>query len=170
MDRLYEISICSNKTTFLGRILVNEDGWFEGIAQNTAYEFQKEKLLFGSYVSDQKISLFLLHSKGQIKYEAKKTTKGYKGKILILEVLGEIPYGECQIYLCPSEQIREPLNHEEELLNQWTKKNLELRTKKDIELYQRICTAHQKQATQLSTSKRKKEQTLCLRNRKPKIR
>lgn len=133
MDRLHEIIIRSNETTFMGRILVNEDGQFKGLAKNTAFEVQEYKLLFGQYIPNEKISLFLFHSKGQLKYIAQKTENGYKGESSIVDILGEIPYGECQIYLYPSEQIREPLENEEQQLNLLIKRNLESRKKSGLE-------------------------------------
>ncbi len=83
-----------------GKILLDEDGWFEGIANDPNSSYKKDRLIFGVYHPGKVIELVKVTPKvvsDPFVFRGKRDVKGYDGKLSVIGLCGEIDWGVCHI-------------------------------------------------------------------------
>lgn len=98
----------NNLDKWEGQILLEEDGWFEGVvtAPNNRYEL-KNCFIFGVYHSNKIIELFKLSPLSV--YHGVKDEVGYNGEFEIINSLGSLPGGNsCIMVQSPKNTIDIP--------------------------------------------------------------
>lgn len=83
-----------------GKILLDEDGWFEGIANDPNSGYTKDRLIFGVYHPGKIIELVKVSPKvvsDPFVFRGKRDVKGYDGKLSVIGLCGEMDCGVCHI-------------------------------------------------------------------------
>ena len=83
-----------------GKILLDEDGWFEGIANDPNSGYTKDRLIFGVYHPGKIIELVKVSPKvvsDPFVFRGKRDAKGYDGKLSLIRIFGEMDCGVCHI-------------------------------------------------------------------------
>lgn len=79
------------KEKWEGRILLEEDGWFEGIVNEPKGKYKGDKFVFGIYYPDKTIELFKfapVKKSAQFVYHCNKTSHPYFGNIEAIDPVG----------------------------------------------------------------------------------
>jgi len=96
-----------------GKILLDENGWFEGIANDPHLEYTGDKFIFGIYHPEKVIELIKV-SPEEISdpfiFRGKRDVKGYDGKLSILRMFGEQRCGVCHIITQYAEDRKQDIN------------------------------------------------------------
>lgn len=79
-----------------GKILLEDDGWFEGIVQDPFSPYAGDRMVFGIYHPTKGIELFKLSPSDvsiPLAFRGKRDAKGYDGEFSQIGYLGEEPIG-----------------------------------------------------------------------------
>lgn len=97
-----------------GLIVLDEDGWFEGIVNNPA---NKKRIILGMFIPEKGIEIIKIDENNMypLLYHCKKVRNSYDGEFNISGLLGEIRCGMAHITVTENTIIKE--NGKEELIN-----------------------------------------------------
>lgn len=98
-----------------GKILLEDDGWFEGIVVDPHSPYKKDRFVFGVYHPNKVIELFKFTPVAvclPFVFHGKRDPKGYSGEFEEINLLGSIPYGVSHIITQEVERIRENIEPE----------------------------------------------------------
>lgn len=124
MKKLIDIKCYWNKTfdfnmndkdTWEGQILLEEDGWFEGIVNDPYSQYKGYRFIFGIYHPEKVIELYKYAPEEiskPLKFHGDRDAKGYDGEFSIIGLFGEQPYGNCHIITQYSELARNNIQEE----------------------------------------------------------
>ena len=96
-----------------GKILLDDDGWFEGIVVDPNSPYTKDRFIFGVYHEGKVMELFKFaptEITSPFVFHAKKEKDSYEGTFDVIGIFGSTPYGACRINTKDLE-----LNTEEEI-------------------------------------------------------
>ncbi len=102
-----------------GQILLEEDGWFEGIVVDPKSSCTKERFIFGVYHPDKVIELFKftpVSVSNPFVFHGKRDVKGYDGEFELIGLFGPSPYGVSHIITQDAELARGNVDKEIEEL------------------------------------------------------
>ncbi len=83
-----------------GKLLLEDDGWFEGIVVDPFSSYIENRFVFGIYFPDKVFKLYKftpMSISNPFVFHAKKDCEGYNGMFEIIGSLGSLPYGRCRI-------------------------------------------------------------------------
>lgn len=117
----WDMSIIYNfneRNMWEGQILLQEDGWFEGIAINSNGTYKDDRFIFGVYHPEKDIELFKftpISVSSPFVYHGKRDVKGYDGRF---ETIGAVtvPCGNSHIITQYAEDVRKNIEEETKLL------------------------------------------------------
>jgi len=92
-----------------GQIILEEDGWFEGIVRDPNSGYTQDRFVCGVYHPSKVIELYKFAPSSvssPFVFHGKKEKNGYNGEFEIIGLLGPTPYGVCNIN---TEEITENL-------------------------------------------------------------
>lgn len=123
MEKIYNITGYWNmgfdynfdeKDKWDGLIVLDEDGWFEGIVNNPA---NKKRIILGMFIPEKGIEIIKIDENNMypLLYHCKKVRNSYDGEFNISGLLGEIRCGMAHITVTENTIIKE--NGKEELIN-----------------------------------------------------
>lgn len=93
-----------------GKILLEEDGWFEGIVNDPDSSFVGDRLVFGIYYPTKVIELLKVSPasvSNPFIFRGKRDAKGYEGEFSVIKLFREHPYGACHIITQDVEYLKE---------------------------------------------------------------
>lgn len=102
-----------------GQILLEEDGWFEGIVVDPKSSYTKDRFIFGVYHPDKVIELFKftpVSVSNPFVFHGKRDAKGYDGEFELIGLFGSYPYGVSHIITQDAELARGNVDKEFEEL------------------------------------------------------
>jgi len=108
-----------DKNVWEGKILLEEDGWFEGIVVNPNSSYIEERFIFGVYYPEKTIELFKFAPtkiSAPFIFHGKRDAKGYDGKIETLGLFETSAYGVSHITTQYAESVRKNIETEIEKL------------------------------------------------------
>lgn len=87
-----------NESIFEGKILLDKNGWFEGIINHPNSKTNEKNIIFGIYHPNKVIELVKLSNRfNPFVYRAISDDKSYYGEYSSMTYLGEIPFGSFKI-------------------------------------------------------------------------
>ena len=92
-----------------GKILLEDDGWFEGIVIDPNSSYTEDRFIFGVYHSDRVIELFKftpINVSSPFVFHGKRNVDGYDGKFETIGLLGTEPCGVSHIITQDAEAAR----------------------------------------------------------------
>lgn len=93
-----------------GKILLDEDGWFEGIVVDPNSSYTEDRFIFGVYHPEKVIELFKftpINVSAQFVFHGKRDAKGYDGEFETIGLFGAMPCGVSHIITQYAESVRE---------------------------------------------------------------
>ena len=103
MNKVFEIKCdwlideeTNKKGSWQGRIILNEDGWFEGIVNDIESKYTDDRFIFGVFIQDKIIELHLLARKEisePFVYYGTKNNNSYSGNFESSGLFGPYPTG-----------------------------------------------------------------------------
>lgn len=99
----------NDKDMWEGKILLYEDGWFEGIVVDPHSSYTEDRFIFGVYHPDKVIELFKLTPltvSSPFVFHGSRDAKGYDGIFEVIGLLGATPYGVAHIITQDAEMVR----------------------------------------------------------------
>ncbi len=90
-----------NQNLFEGRLLLDDEGWVEGII-NPLDKEEEKKLIFGFFYHEKVIELFELspiNNYSTLNFHVEKSSNYYTGEILIMNESNQHLYGLCSIII-----------------------------------------------------------------------
>lgn len=109
----------NDRNMWEGKILLHEDGWFEGIVVDPYSAYTKDRFVFGIYHPDKVIELFKFTPRSvssPFVFHGKKSSEGYNGDFDIISLSGPIFYGISHITTQDAKNIRGNVDTEVEEL------------------------------------------------------
>ena len=97
-----------------GQILLEEDGWFEGIVLDSNNTNKKDRFIFGVYFPEKVIRLFKLIPLNV--FDATKNYKGYVGEVKTIGLFGTMPCGSSYIDTQERLEIKQNIKEDKQLL------------------------------------------------------
>ena len=97
------------------KILLEDDGWFEGIAIDSNDIYTGNRFVFGVYYPGKFIELFKLapvNISNPLLFHGKRGSKGYNGDVEILGAFGTLQCGNANITTQDAEKVRENVEAE----------------------------------------------------------
>lgn len=98
-----------------GKILLEDDGWFEGIVVEPNSSYKEGRFVFGVYYPEKTIELFKftpVSFSAPFVFHGKRDAKGYDGQFETIELFGPIPCGVCHIITQDAELARGNVSEE----------------------------------------------------------
>lgn len=94
-----------------GKILLEEDGWFEGIVVDPNIFYKKDRFIFGVYHPNKVIELFIfipvhVDDSAPFVFHGTRDATGYDGTFEYINLLGSNPYGTSRIITRDAELTR----------------------------------------------------------------
>lgn len=83
-----------------GKILVEDDGWFEGVVKDVSSSYTEDRFIFGVYHPGKVIELFKwtpTSFSSPFVFHGKKSDEGYQGEFEVIGLLDTVPYGVSRI-------------------------------------------------------------------------
>ena len=105
----------NDKDMWEGQILLEEDGWFEGIVKDPYSKYTGDRFIFGIYHPTKVIELYKYapeHISNQLKFHGDRDAKGYDGEFSVIGLFGEYSCGNCHIITQYSELSRKNIQEE----------------------------------------------------------
>ncbi len=102
-----------------GQILLEDDGWFEGIVVDPNSSYKEDRFIFGVYYPEKVIELFKSTPRdisNPFVFHGKKNTEGYDGQFEIIGLFGPTPQGNCHIITQYAETVRQEIGGESQKL------------------------------------------------------
>ena len=93
-----------------GKLLLEEDGWFEGIVSDINSPYKDDRFIFGVYYPGKFIELLKIsptNVSNPYCFHANRDAKTYDGKFEVIGLFGNMPYGNCSISTQYAEFVRE---------------------------------------------------------------
>lgn len=90
----------NDKDMWEGQILLEEDGWFEGIVKDPYSQYTGDRFIFGIYHPEKVIDLYKYAPEdvsSPFRFHGDRDVKGYDGVFSVYGLFGETPYGNCHI-------------------------------------------------------------------------
>jgi len=113
-------SHCFNEVNMWeGKILLEEDGWFEGIVADTNSSYTGDRFIFGVYYPTKVIELFKFAPENisdPFVFHGKMNANGYEGEFELIGLFGPSPYGISRITTQDIEHDKENVDKEIEEL------------------------------------------------------
>ena len=109
----------NDKDMWEGQILLQDDGWFEGIVVDPNSSYKEDRFIFGVYYPEKIIELFKLtpHDiSNPFVFHGKRGTKGYDGQFEIIGLFGSTPNGNCHIITRYAETVKQGMDEESQKL------------------------------------------------------
>ena len=114
-DSSYEYQF-NDRNMWEGKILLEDDGWFEGIVKDpSSMSYTDDRFVFGVYHPGKVIRLFKwtpTSYSSPFVFHGEKASKGYEGKLDVIELFGSYPFGVSRIFTWEAEMIREVSDNE----------------------------------------------------------
>lgn len=102
-----------------GQILLQDDGWFEGIAVDSNSSYTEDRFIFGVYYPGKVVELFKftpLSVSVPFRFHGTRESKGYEGKFETIGLFGTMPCGNFHITTQYAEVIKENVDEEIKVL------------------------------------------------------
>ena len=83
-----------------GKILLDDDGWFEGVVKDVSSSYQEDRFVFGVYHPGKVIELFKwtpTSFSSPFVFHGNKSEVGYQGEFEVIGLMGSMPYGVSRI-------------------------------------------------------------------------
>lgn len=99
-----------------GKILLYDDGWFEGIVVDPNSSYTEDRFIFGVYHPGKVVELFKftpISVSAPFVFHGRRDTKGYEGQFEKIGLFGAMPCGNSYIY---TEVTRENVDDESKIL------------------------------------------------------
>lgn len=93
-----------------GKILLDDDGWFEGIVVDSNSSYTEDRFIFGVYYPEKVIELFKftpISVSAPFVFYGKRDAKGYDGEFETIGLFGAMPCGVSHIITQYAESVRE---------------------------------------------------------------
>ena len=93
-----------------GKILLDDDGWFEGIVVDPNSSYTEDRFIFGVYHPEKAIEFFKftpINVSASFVFHGKRDAKGYDGKFEAIGLFGAMPCGVSHIITQYAESVRE---------------------------------------------------------------
>ena len=93
-----------------GKILLNDDGWFEGIVVDSNSSYTEDRFIFGVYHPEKVIELFKftpIDVSAPFVFHGNRDAKGYDGEFETIGLFGAMPCGVSHIITQYAETVRE---------------------------------------------------------------
>ncbi len=93
-----------------GKALLDEDGWFEGVAVDPNSSYGKDRLIFGIYHPDKIIELYKftpIDVSSPFLFHGMKLNKGYDGPFATIGLFGTNPCGVSRIVVEEKEAVKD---------------------------------------------------------------
>ena len=93
-----------------GKILLDDDGWFEGIVVDSNSSYTEDRFIFGVYHPEKIIELFKftpINVSAPFVFHGKRDAKGYDGEFETIGLFGAMPCGVSHIITQYAESVRE---------------------------------------------------------------
>lgn len=111
----------NDKDIWEGQILLQDNGWFEGIVVDQNSSYTGDRIVCGLYYPGKAIELFKLAPPSvsvPFVFHGEKNDKGYEGQFEAIGRLGVIPYGRCRIITRSIEDTRGNVDEETKALEE----------------------------------------------------
>lgn len=98
-DSSYEYQF-NDRDMWEGKILVEDDGWFEGVVKDVSSSYTEDRFVFGVYHPGKIIELFKwtpTSYSSPFVFHGKKDDDGYQGEFEVIESFGSMPFGISRI-------------------------------------------------------------------------
>lgn len=98
-DSSYEYQF-NDRDMWEGKILVEDDGWFEGVVKDVSSSYTEDRFVFGVYHPGKIIELFKwtpTSFSSPFVFHGNKEEVGYQGEFEVIGLMGSMPYGVCRI-------------------------------------------------------------------------
>lgn len=102
-----------------GQLLLEDDGWFEGIVVDNNRAYKGDRFIFGVYYPKKIIELFKLSPNSvspPFIFRGRRDAKTYVGKFEVLGLFGSMPSGACSISTQYVESVRKNTDSEMAIL------------------------------------------------------
>jgi len=109
----------NDKNVWEGKILLEEDGWFEGLVVNPNSSYLEDRFIFGIYYPEKVIELFKFvptKISAPFIYHGKRDAKGYDGKLETIGLFETTQYGVSHIITQYAENNRKNIEKEKQEL------------------------------------------------------
>ena len=113
----------NDKNMWEGKLLLEEDGWFEGIVIDPESQYKGNRFIFGIYHENKIIELLKISPENvsnPFVFRCQKNRKEYEGIFSVIDTYDEYPCGESKIITNEIDYLKEKQNIEtekERLLN-----------------------------------------------------
>ena len=90
----------NDRNMWEGKILLDDNGWFEGIANDPNSIYTGDRFIFGIYHPEKIISLIKVSPEeisSPFVFRGKRDAKGYDGQLSVIRLFGEMECGVCHI-------------------------------------------------------------------------
>ena len=98
-DSSYEYQF-NDRDMWEGKILLEDDGWFEGVVKDVSSSYQEDRFVFGVYHPGKVIELFKwtpTSFSSPFVFHGNKSEVGYQGEFEVIGLMGSMPYGVSRI-------------------------------------------------------------------------
>ena len=105
----------NNNDMWEGKLLLEDDGWFEGIVVDPNSSYKKDRFVFGVYHPEKVIELLKftpISVSAPFVFHGTKTEEGYDGEFEVIGYLGSTPCGVSRLITSESEFTNEELDSE----------------------------------------------------------
>lgn len=102
-----------------GQILLQDDGWFEGIVVDPNSSYTEDRFIFGVYYPEKVVELFKftpLNISAPFVFHGIRDAKGYEGQFETIGLFGTMPCGNSHIITQYAEVARGNVNEEAKVL------------------------------------------------------
>ena len=109
-DSSYEYQF-NNRDMWEGKILVEDDGWFEGVVRDlSSMSYPDDRFVFGVYHPGKVIRLFKwtpTSISSPFVFHGKKSDDGYQGEFEVIDLFGSMPFGVSRIITEEADKVRD---------------------------------------------------------------
>ena len=105
----------NNKDMWEGKILLNEDGWFEGIAVDPSSSYSEDRFIFGVYHPEKIIELYKftpINVSAPFVFHGKRNDNCYDGEFEMIHLFGTVPCGKSRIVTQIVDSVRENIEED----------------------------------------------------------
>lgn len=109
----------NDKNMWEGQILLQDDGWFEGIVVDSSSFYTEDRFIFGVYYPGKVVELFKfapLSVSAPFVFHGRRDAKGYEGQFETIGLFGTMPCGNSHIITQYAKVVRGNVDEEERVL------------------------------------------------------
>ena len=109
----------NDKDMWEGQILLQDDGWFEGIVVDPNSSYKEDRFIFGVYHPEKVVELFKftpISVSAPFVFHGKRDAKGYDGQFETIGLFGTMPCGNSHIITQYAETVRQGIDEESQKL------------------------------------------------------